>query len=115
MGIGGIRLPKLGAHPLLLLAELGPEHDEYYGEADDPTHLRERNRGPKKSRQNAGIDRVTDHGIGAGRNQLVVLLNGDRAAPVAGKVLPRPYCEEKAGNGNCSSNAKRPEARRPEL
>ena len=29
MGIGGIRLPKLGTHPLLLRAKLGPQHEEH--------------------------------------------------------------------------------------
>src|SRR5579872_805693 len=28
MGIGGIGLPKLGTHPLLFHAQLGPEHEE---------------------------------------------------------------------------------------
>jgi hypothetical protein len=45
MGIGDVRLPKLGTHPLLLSAELGPEHDEYQDETDDPAYLGERNRG----------------------------------------------------------------------
>ena len=29
MGIGGVLLPKLGTHPLLLHTKLGPEHEEY--------------------------------------------------------------------------------------
>src|SRR5258707_1047752 len=45
MGIGGIRLPKLRAHPLLLHAQLDPEHEEYQDETDDSAHLGERNRG----------------------------------------------------------------------
>ena len=43
-GIGGIGLPKLGAHPLLLHAELEPEHKEDQDENDDPAHLRDGNR-----------------------------------------------------------------------
>ena len=115
MGIGGIRLPKLGTHPLLLHAELGPEHEEYLDVNDDPAHLGERNRGAKKPGQNAGVDGVTDHGIGAGGNQLVALLNGYGAAPVAAEVLARPDGEEKAGDGKSSSNPKGPDARGPEL
>src|SRR3984957_2561277 len=115
MGIGVIRLPKLRAHPLLLQAELGPEHDEYYDETDDPAHLGERNRGTKKPGQNAAVDGVTDQSIGAGGNQLMVLLNGYRAAPVSAEKLARPDGEEKAGDGNSNSNPKGPDARRPEL
>ena len=115
MGISGIRLPKLGTHPLLLRAKLSPEHDEYQDETDDPAHLGERNRGAKKPGQNAGVDGVTDQGIGAGRNQFVALLNGYGAAPVAGEVTARPDGEEKAADGNSSSNPKGPDARRPEL
>src|SRR4029077_16677479 len=115
MGIGGIRLSKLGAHPLLLRAKLGPEHDEYYDETEDPAHLGERKRGAKKPGQNAGVDGATDHGIWACGNQLVALLNVYGAAPVAGEVLARPHGEEKADDGNGSSNPKGPDARRPEL
>jgi hypothetical protein len=35
MGIGVIRLPKLGTHTLLLHKELGAEHDEYQDKTDD--------------------------------------------------------------------------------
>jgi hypothetical protein len=35
MEIGGMRLPKLGAHPLLLRAELGPENGEYQDEFEE--------------------------------------------------------------------------------
>src|SRR5215467_8084921 len=99
MAIGGIRLSKLGAHPLLLLAELGPEHDDYQDETNDPAHLGERNCGAEKSGQNASVDGVADHGIGAGGNQLVALFNGYGAATVAGEVMARPHGEEKADNG----------------
>jgi hypothetical protein len=56
MGIGGIRLPKLGTHPLLFHTKLGPEHDEYQDEADDSAHLGEGNRGAEKPGQNASVD-----------------------------------------------------------
>ena len=114
MGIGGIRLSKLGAHPLLLLAQLGPEHNEDQDQTDDPAHLGERNHGAKKPGQNAGVDGVAYEGVGAGGNQLVALLNGDRAAPVAAEVMARPDGEEKADDGNRSSNPKWPDARTPE-
>jgi hypothetical protein len=45
----------------------------------------------------------------------VALLNGYGTAPVAGEVLARPHGEEKADDGNSSSNPKGPDARRPEL
>src|SRR5215469_53874 len=115
MGIGDIRLPKFGTHPLLLCSELGPEHDEYQDETDDPAHLRESNPGAKKPGQNAGVNGVTDQSIGPGGDQLVALLNSDCAAPVAREVLARPNGEEKAHDGNSSSNPKWPEARPPEL
>jgi hypothetical protein len=115
MGIGSIRLPKLRTHPLLLYAELGPEPEEQQDETDNPAHLGKRNRGAKKPGQNAGVDGVTDQGIGAGGNQLVALLNGYRAAPVASELLARPDGEQKAGDGDGSSNRKGPDARRPEL
>src|SRR5262249_1201165 len=114
-GIGGVRLPKLGMHPLLLHAELGPEHEKYLDETDEPSPRGERDRGAKKAGQNAGVDGVANHGIGASGNQLVVLLNGYGAAPVPAEVLARPDGEEKAANGNSGSNPKGPEARRPEL
>src|SRR5580704_7801789 len=115
MGIGSIRLPKLRTHPLLLYAELGPEPEEQQDETDNPAHLGKRNRGAKKPGQNAGVDGVTDQAIGAGGNQLVALLNGHGAAPVAGEVLARPDGEEKADDGDSSSNPKGPNASRPEL
>jgi hypothetical protein len=65
-GIGSIRLPKLGAHPLLLHAELDPEHEEDEDENDEPAHLGDCNRHAKKPGQNAGVDWVTDHGIRTG-------------------------------------------------
>ena len=64
MGIGGIRLPKLGTHPLLFHAELRPEHQEYQEQNDDPAYLGERNRGSKEPDQNAGVDGMPDQGIG---------------------------------------------------
>ena len=115
MGIGGICLSKFGTHPLLLPAELGPEHEEHQDETDDPAHLGERNRGTEKPGQNAGVDGMTDEGIGTGGNQLVVLLNGYGVAPVAAEMLARPDGEEKAADGHSGSNYKGPEARRPEL
>src|SRR5580704_6409611 len=115
MGIGSIRLPKLRTHPLLLYAELGPEPEEQQDETDNPAHLGKRNRGAKKPGQNAGVDGVTDQGIGAGGNQLVALLNSYGVAPVAAEVMACPDGEEKADDGNSSSNPKRPDARRPEL
>ena len=114
-GIGGIRLPKLGTHPLLLHAELDPEHEEDEDENDEPAHLGDGNRHAKEPGQNAGVDGVTDHGIGAGGDQLVALLNGDGAAPVAAEVLARPDGEEKAGDGDGSSQPEGPKASRPEL
>ena len=107
-GIGGIRLPKLGAHPLLLHAELEPEHEEDEDENDEPAHLGDCNRHAKKPGQNAGVDGVTDHGIGTGGDQLVALLNGDGAAPVAAEVLARPDGEEKAGDGDGGSQPEWP-------
>jgi hypothetical protein len=73
-GIGSIRLPKLGAPPLLLHAELDPEHEEDEDENDEPAHLGNCNRDAKKPGQNAGVDWVTDDGIGTGGNQLVAML-----------------------------------------
>jgi hypothetical protein len=107
MSVGGIYFSELGAHPLVLHAELDPEHEEYENENDEPAHLGHGNRHAKESGQNAGVDGVTD--------QLVALLNGDRAAPVAAEVLTRPDGEEKAGDGACSSQPERPKANGPEL
>src|SRR5579863_2209500 len=59
-GIGGIRLPKLRAHPLLLHAELEPEREEDEDDNDEPAHLRDCNRHAKEPGQNAGVDGVTD-------------------------------------------------------
>jgi hypothetical protein len=83
MSIGGIRLAELGAHPLFLHAELDPEREEEENENDEPAHLGDGNRHAKETGQNAGVDGVTDHGIGTGGDQLVALLNGDGAAPVS--------------------------------
>ena len=104
MRIHGIRLPKLGTHPLLFHAELQPQHNQHKDKADDPAHLGECDGGAKKPGQNAGVDGVAYEGVGAGGNQLVALLNGDRAAPVAAEVMARPDGEENADDGNCSSN-----------
>jgi hypothetical protein len=41
MRIGGVCLPKLGAHPLLLHAELDPEYEEDEDERDKSAHLGE--------------------------------------------------------------------------
>ena len=51
MGIGGVGLPKLGAHPLLFHAELEPEHDEDKDENDKSAHLGEGDRGAKEPSQ----------------------------------------------------------------
>src|SRR5215469_2274603 len=115
MGIGGIRVPKLGPHPILLGPELGPEHEKYQDETDNPAHLGESNRGTKKPGQNACVDGVTDESVRAGGNQLVVLLNGYRVAPVPAEVLARPDGEEKAADGHSGPNHKGRETRRPEL
>lgn len=72
--IGGIRLAELGTHPLFLHAELDPERKEDENENDEPAHLGDGNRHAKEIGQNAGVDGVTDHGIGTGGNQLVALL-----------------------------------------
>src|SRR5271156_2772860 len=100
MSIGGIRLAELGTHPLLLHAELDPECEEEENESDEPAHLGEGNRGAKQPCQNAGVDGVTDYGIGTGGDQLVALLNSDGAAPVSAEVPARPDGKQKAGDGD---------------
>src|SRR5271155_474469 len=115
MSIGGICLAELGAHPLFLHAELDPQHEEDEDENDEPAHLGDGNRHAKETGKNAGVDGVTDHGIGTGGDQLVALLNGDGAAPVPAEVHARPDGEEKAGDGDGSSQPERPKASRPEL
>jgi len=115
MGIGGVCLPKLGAHPLLLHAELDPEYEEDEDENDKSAHLGEGDRGAKEPGQNAGVDGVTDHRIGPGGDQLVALLNRDGAAPVAAEVVSRPDGEEKAGDHDGSSQPEGPKPSRPRL
>jgi hypothetical protein len=114
-GIGSIRLPKLGAHPFLLHAELEPEHKEDEDENDEPAHLGNCKRHAKKPGQNAGVDWVTHHGIGTCGDQLVALLNGDGAAPVAAEVLACPDGEEKTEDGEGGSQPEWPITSRPEL
>jgi len=77
--------------------------------------LGEGNRAAKEPGQNAGVDGVTDHGIGTGGDQLVALLNGDGAAPVSAEVRARPDGEQQAGDGDGSSQPKGPKANRLEL
>lgn len=113
MSISGICLAELGTHPLFLHAELDPEREEDENENDEPAHLGDGNRHAKKTGQNAGVDGVTDHGIGTGGDQFVALLNSDRAAPVAAEVLARPDGEQKAGDGDASSQPEGPKANRP--
>src|SRR5271170_43716 len=113
--IGGIRLAELGTHPLFLHAELDPEGEEDENENDEPAHLGDGNRHAKETGQNAGVDGVTDYGIGTGGDQLVALLNGHGAAPVAAEVLARPDSEQKAGNGDGSSQPEGQIANRPQL
>src|SRR5271170_4815068 len=113
--IGGVRLAELGTHPLFLHAELDPEHEKDENEGDEPAHLGDGNRHAKETGQNAGVDGVTDYGIGTGGDQLVALLNGDGAAPVAAEVHARPDGEEKAGDGDGGSQPEGPITLRPEL
>ena len=115
VSIGGIHLAELGTHPLFLHAELDPEREEDENEGDEPAHLGDGNRHAKETGQNAGVDGVTDHGIGTGGDQLVALLNGDGAAPVSAEVLARPDSKEKARDGDGSSQPEGPKASRPEL
>src|SRR6516164_8091456 len=115
MGIGGVGFPKLGAHPLLLLAELEPEHDEENDESHKSAHLGERDRRAKEPSQHAGVDGVTDHCVGPGGDQFVVLLNRDGLAPVATQVLSRPDGEQKAGDHDGSSQPEGPKPGRQEL
>ena len=49
---------------------------------------------------------MTDHGIGTGGDQLVALLNGYGAAPVAAEALARPHGDQKAGDGDAAPNQK---------
>src|SRR5215469_11185004 len=115
MGIGGVYFPKLGAHPLLLHAELEPENEEDEDKNDKSAHLGEGDRGAKEPGQYAGVDGVTDHCIGPAGDQLVALLNRDGAAPVAAEVLSRPDGEEKAGDHDGSSKPEGPKPNRPGL
>jgi hypothetical protein len=57
--------------------------------------------------------KVTDHSIGTGGDQLVALLNGDGAAPVASEVPASPDFEQKAGDGEGCSQPEGPKANRP--
>ena len=114
-GIGSIGLTELGTHLLFLHAELEQEREEHESESDEPAHLGDGNRHAKEPGQNAGVDGVTDHGIRTGGDQLVVLLDGDGAAPVSAEVLARPDREEKAGDGDGSSQPEGPKAGRPKL
>jgi len=85
--------PQTGSASTPLHAELDPEREEdSESESDEPAHLRDCNRHAKETDQNAGVDGVTDHGSGG--DQLVALLNGDGAAPVAAEVLERPDGEQ---------------------
>ncbi|SPE26333.1 hypothetical protein SBA5_540091 [Candidatus Sulfotelmatomonas gaucii] len=114
MSIAVIRVAELGTHPLFLHAELDPERDKEENENDKPAHLGEGNRGAKEPGQNAGVDGMTDHGIGTAGDQLMALLNGDGAAPVAAEMHARPDGKQQAGNGDGSSQPEWPEAIRPE-
>ena len=112
--IGGILFSKLRAHPLFLQAEFGPEHDEVEKENDEPAHFGERDREAEESGQNAGVDGVANHGIGAGGDQFVTLLDGDGAAPIAAEVLTRPDGEQKTTNVEERSQPEGPKCRPPE-
>src|SRR6202021_485876 len=105
----------LRTHPLLLHAELYPEREEEESESDEPAHLGEGNRGAEESGQNARVDGVTGEGVGTGGDQLVVLLDGDGAAPVAAEIQARPDGEQKAGDRDRCSQPEGPKARPPEL
>ena len=115
MGIGAVGLTKLGAHPLLLDAELNPEYEENEAETDKSAHLREGDCGAKEPGQKAGVDGVPDHRIGSGGDQFVTLLYSDGAAPVAAEVLSGPDGEGHASDHNASPHPKWPQPLRPEL
>jgi hypothetical protein len=113
--IGGVRRAELGTHPPLLYAELGPIRKEDENDNDEPAHLGDGDRHSEESGENAGVDGVTDYGVGTGGDQLMVLLDGDGAAPVLAQVSARPDGEQKASDGNGNSDPERPIADRPEL
>src|ERR1700722_2387961 len=113
--VGGIRFAELGTHPPLLYAEFGPIREEDENDNDESAHLGDGNRHAEESGENAGIDGVTNHGIGAGSDELVALLNGDGAAPVPAQVCARPDGEQKASDRDDSSQPERQIANWPEL
>ena len=57
---------------------------------------------------------MTDRVIGAGGDQLVVLLDGDGAAAVSAEVHSRPDGKQKAGDGSGSTQPKGPKTNWPE-
>jgi hypothetical protein len=115
MSVGRVFFPKLGAHPLLLHAELEPKHEEEKDESDKSAHLGEGDRCTKNPGQNAGVNGVTDHCIGPGGDQLMALLNRDSVAPVSAQISSRPDGEKKAGDHDSSSKPEGPKPSRPRL
>ena len=84
----GLGSPKLGKHPVRPHAELGPEHEEL-GRNRCPAHIWESAIAVARNPVRMSVqDGVSDQGIEAG-NQLVALLDGYGAAPVAAGRVSR--------------------------
>ena len=66
--------------------------------ASRPRHSPNDDGGSQDSEEQAGIDRVTDDRVGTTANKLVVLFDGDGAAPIAPQMRARPDGEGKPGD-----------------
>src|SRR5262245_58267884 len=106
---------ELLSHPLLLDMQLSPERPEGQSNGHDAAPFGARERGTDKCEQQPGVDGMAHEPVRSRGDQLVVLLDCDRATPIAAKVYACLHREEKAGQSERRTDPEGPKADRHEV
>src|SRR5579885_2872939 len=78
-------------HPAFLQPGLAPQREPGDRDGEHAAPFVARQRGTEEAEQQAGVDRMAHMTIWADAHQFVILLQRDRAAPVAAERAARPY------------------------
>src|SRR5208282_6044828 len=98
--IASIFFGKAFAHEALFDAQFEQQRTGKQCEGQQAAPLAKRDGGAQDRQQQAGINRMADQAVRAGAYKLVILLDSDRAAPVAAKIMACPNGKSDAGGNH---------------
>lgn len=82
------------AQMLLLKSELSPVSQRNYQQAEQAVQLSGYDGGAEKHSEHAAVDRMPQHSVWTGADQLMINFLCDGATPISSEVFPGPDCQQ---------------------